>query len=344
MRKLILLSLVLLMITPMLLMAEGAAESQQQQMTFKWSIGLPAAHPMCVSKVKTAEEIFRKTNGAIKIDVMTDSILGSEKEATDQIRAGSILGGTIGGQMFENYYTDLSGLRFPFTFSSAREAQRYFKGYAKDNIWNKPVRQATSIYFLAGQNIGMRHLTTKGIAVKKPEDLKGIRIRSMEQPVSIASVEALGAVAVPIASSELFMALQTGVATGQENPISNIHAQKFYEVQDYVILTGHTAGTAVDCVNEKVWNTIPAKYRAIIEAEFVASCDKVTEDALAAEDSLLLDLKNRGMKVLTQADIDYAAFVASGQKIIEQKFSDPKYDGAKKLQREAMNWLKANPK
>lgn len=344
MKKLIVLSLALLLIAPMIVTAGGAREpQQQQQMTFRWSIATAVDHPASKITQEIADEIFQKTNGAVKIEVFVANSLGGEGEVTDMVRAGAILGATLGMQMFEPYWDDLGGLRLPFTFPSDEAFGKYWWNYAKDNIFNGPVRQNTGMYVLAGQSYGLRHLTTKGVPVRRPEDLRGLRVRAMEQPVSISYITSLGGNAIPIAWAELYMALQTGTVIGQENPVSNVISAKFYEVQDHLILTGHAAGMAMATVNEGVWNTIPAQHRTIIEAAFVAGANRVTETVRSMEGEWLKELQQRGMTILRPEDIDFAAFQANAQRVIAQTFGDARYDGWRRVQQHAIEWLKANP-
>ena len=321
---------------------EQDTEPEIEPMTFKWSIATAADHTASIVTQEICDEIYKKTDGAITIELYVANALGSEAEALDMVRSGAILGGTIGQQMFEPFLEDISGWMLPYTFSSAEAMDAFFWGYAKDNVWNGPINEATGMTILGASNYGLRHLTTKGIEVKSPADLNGVKIRSMEQPVSISYVTALGGNAVPIAWSELYMALQTGTAVGQENPVSNIIAGKFYEVQDYMVMTGHAGGLAVACVNDDVFATIPAEYQTIIEEAFAAGSKKITEDLLAKEEDSIAELEGLGMTVLRVEDIDIEAFEANAAKVVEEQFGGSEYDSWREYQKIAMDWCAEN--
>jgi tripartite ATP-independent transporter DctP family solute receptor len=328
--------------------AAGTTEVSQsaavsvEPMTFKWSIATAADHPASIITQEICDQINKETNGVITIELYPANALGSEAEATDMVRSGAILGGTLGMQMFQPYCDEISGFMLPYTFESVDALDGFFWGYAKDNYWNTRVLEATGMRTLGGVSYGMRHLTTKGIAVHSPADLKGVKIRSMEQPISISYVTSLGGNPVPIAWSELYMALQTGTAVGQENPISNIIAGKFYEVQDYLVLTGHAATYGSACVNDAVWATIPAEYQQIIEDAFVEGCKRITQETLAAEATSVEELKAQGMTVLTADEIDFDAFVASAAVVVADQFSGTEYDAWREYQQIAIDWCQEN--
>lgn len=313
-----------------------------EPVTFKWAMSTAIDHPASIITQELCDEVNKRTNGAVTIELYVANTLGSEAEITDMVRGGTILGGAIGIQMFENYVPELAGWRLPFTFASADEFVSFFNEYAVDEVMNKKVLETTGVYTFAGHVQGLRQLTTKGVAVHKPGDLKGVLIRSMEQPVSITMVEALGANPIPIAWSELYMALQTGVAVGQENAIANVLASKFYEVQDYIVLTNHAGSLSMHCVNYKVFSTLPVEYQQLIEQIWVDGANRITQECLGSEEANLQELADNGMKVITYEELDIDAFKAKAEEVINKNHGNDK--PMLEYRKMATDWIAQNYK
>ncbi len=120
-----------------------------------------------------------------------------------------------------------------------------------------------NIVGLAFLENGFRHLTTGGKLVEKPEDVKGLKIRTMENPVHMSAWRAAGVLPTPMAFSELPPALQQGTVDGQENPIPIILANNFNQLQKYLYLTGHVYSAGLLAGSQTFWSTLPESDRAI---------------------------------------------------------------------------------
>ena len=130
-----------------------------------------------------------------------------------------------------------------------------------------------------GQN-GTRHFTNNVRPVHSPKDMKGLKFRVMQSPIYVKMVEAMGASATPLASGEIYTACQTNVVDGQENPVWNIVANKWYEVQKYITLDGHTWSENFVMINSKFWNKLTPEQQRIIEraAYHAQQADRAAED------------------------------------------------------------------
>ena len=153
---------------------------------------------------------------------------------------------------------------------------------------------------------GERHLTTKTKQVAKPEDVKGLKIRTMDSPMAKAALVALGAATTPMAVAELYTALQLGVVEGQENPLNTIYSHKFYEVQKYVALTGHMAMNLVLVTNEKFYQGLSPELRAIFVKSMQDAGDYESEMQIGMNKQNLQDLKDKGMTVTVVNKADFA--------------------------------------
>ena len=311
--------------------------------TIKYAMSYAADHPHAIIFGELCDEIKERTNGAITVDLYVANTIGSEQEITDMVRTGDLFGGSIGAQMFENYVPGFAAWRLPFAVDSCENFVKFFDEYAKDELFNPIMIEQQRVRAISMASGGARHLSTKGVEVHKPDDLKGVKIRSMEQPVSISFIEALGGNPIPIAWSELYMALQTGTAQGQENPLGNIVSSKFYEVQDYVMLTGHSAGGGcVICVNEDAFQALPKEYQDIIVDVLTKGSKRITEEVASMEQDYIKTLKDNNVTVIGKEDLDMDAFKANAKAVIEKNFSS---DAEMREQYKIMeDWIAANCK
>ncbi|MCI8853616.1 MAG: TRAP transporter substrate-binding protein [Lachnospiraceae bacterium] len=321
---------------------EGKVEMQGDTGTakrvLKWSLASAQDHPFAITAQEAAKEIEEATG--IEVQVYTAAQLAGDADGVDMCRAGSIDILTVGLQTIMQYQEDLQGLLMPFTFDDDYMAERYHIEYLMPEVLNGELLNTTNMYALAIKNNGQRELTTKGIEVHSPEDLRGQKIRSMEQPISIATIKALGAAPVPVAYSELYMAMQTGVVNGQDNPIANVLAAKFYEVQDYLILTNHQPNMNADFINLDLWNSLTEEERTKIQeimTRYQGICnDRIREGNLET----LEELKANGMTVIE--DIDLKAFKESADQVIGEEFGGSEYDSWRAVRQQALDWCEEN--
>jgi tripartite ATP-independent transporter DctP family solute receptor len=152
-----------------------------------------------------------------------------------------------------------------------------------------------------GEN-GFRHMTNSKHAVNGPADLKGLKMRTMENPVHIQAYKGFGIIPTPMAISEVFTALQQGTVDGQENPISVIQSWKFDQVQKYLTLTGHVYSPAVILMNKGLWDKLPADAKTAFldaaKAGVVANRKRIDDDERTGVEFL----RSKGMQVVTDVD------------------------------------------
>ena len=176
------------------------------------------------------------------------------------------------------------------------------------------VRVLYSFYF------GARDLTCDR-PIKRPDDLKGLKIRSVPFPIYQAAIEGMGAVPTPLDWAKTPTALSTKVVQGQENPVNTILAAKLYESQAYIMLTNHILGAEIVVINEAVWKGLSKAVQDGVEKAAVETgkyATKLTEDQEASD---LAALKAKGMKVIGAAEgLDLEAFRASTKKVVDARF------------------------
>src|SRR5258705_4096501 len=152
---------------------------------------------------------------------------------------------------------------------------------------------------------GQRHLTANKL-VQKPEDMKGMKLRVPDAPLFTMFPKAVGAHPTPIACAEVYLALQNGTVDAQENPLPTIDAKKFYEVQKYIILTGHITESLVTIVAGGTWGKLSEADRKIFSEVLWEASSRATGEIVAAENKLVTDFEKLGQ---TEAKLDRGPFI-----------------------------------
>jgi TRAP-type C4-dicarboxylate transport system substrate-binding protein len=151
---------------------------------------------------------------------------------------------------------------------------------------------------------GERHVTSNK-KIEKPEDMQGLKIRVPDAPLYMMFPRAVGANPTPIAFAEVYLALQQGVVDAQENPLPTIEAKKFYEVQDYIILTGHITDALLTIIGGPAWEKIDAADRDVLIEILNEAAAKATEEIIQKEKELVQGFRDQGKEVL---EVDRAPF------------------------------------
>ncbi len=296
----------LLLVTTMV-MAEGKAEPASGSsgvMQFKWYQQEPPGHPWTDVGQIICDEIANRSNGRIKIVQYHSGSLGTQQEGVNMLRSGAVQLMTVGATIFNGFDEDIMVLGVPYLFRDTNHMIRVMDKIGLE--LTAKITKASGIRYLDTWLFGIRQVTTKGIPATKPEDLNGVKIRCMDIPVFKDSVASLGANPVPVNYSELYMALQTGVVKGQENPANAIYTQKFYEVQDYVILTEHMVHSGQVWINEKTWQGLSEADQNLITTVFHEYRAVINQKILDQSDQLLAKWEKEGtMKIIKP---DKAAF------------------------------------
>jgi len=219
------------------------------------------------------------SNGEIAVELYPGNALGDTKATMEMAMSGSIEMVTCTGTA-SALMPELQCIFLPYVFKNDEIAWDFFDNSA---MWKEMCTKFEGISGLkmisVGQN-GTRHFTNNVRPIHSPADMKGLKFRVMQSPIYVKMVEAMGASAMPLASGEIYTACQTGVVDGQENPIWNIAANKWNEVQKYLTLDGHTWSENFVMMNSNFYNSLSPEYQHIIQiAAFHAqNADRAAED------------------------------------------------------------------
>lgn len=294
---------------------------------------VPATHPYHLGAQKFADEITKRTGGRVEIQIFPAGQLATgERALLEGLQLGTIdMSVTSTGPM-PGFDPKISVLELPFLFKDNAHVYRVLDGKIGQELLASLEKKA-GIKGLAFFENGWRNITNSKRPIKRPEDLQGIKIRTMENKVHLASFEAWGALPTPMSWGEVYTALQQKTIDAQENPIPIIYTTKIYEVQKYVSLTRHFYSAAVIAISPKAFNRIPADIqRAFQEAAKVAAAYEREKIAEQERQQVAL-LKEKGMVVEESPDREAFRKMASA---VYKKF-EPELgrDIIERIQREA---------
>lgn len=252
-----------------------------------------------------AKEVAKRTNGRYKIETFYNGSLGGERESIESVQLGTqALTFTSTGPV-PNFVPETKILDVPFLFRDKGHARAVLDGpIGKDLLGTF---DAKGLKALVWAENGFRHMTNSKRSVKAPEDLKGLKMRTMENPVHIAAYKGFGIITTPMAFPEVFTALQQGTVDGQENPLSVIIAAKFDQVQKHLSLTGHVYSPCVLLMNKAAFDQLSAADKAAF-LEAAKEATKANRARVDEDDAKgVADLRAKGMNVVE--NVDKAKFV-----------------------------------
>jgi TRAP-type transport system periplasmic protein len=204
------------------------------------------------------------TNGAVVVQTFPNGQLGKDQDVLQQVKAGVIDAGihSVGG--FASVYPLIGVLDVPFAFPNISKTYEVFDGPFGKKL-AADIEKKTGLHVLGfGDSGGFFHLTNSKRPIHTPADMEGVKIRTMGLDTHKAIITAMGGQPAAISWSEVYTALQTGVADGQMNPIPIIAFAKFQEVQKYLTLSGHIFAPYVWVMNEKFWNSLTDSEKDVV--------------------------------------------------------------------------------
>jgi TRAP-type transport system periplasmic protein len=261
---------------------------------------IPATDILNVALRRFGELLAQKTNGQVEVQLFPASQLGGEVELTQQTSIGTLQVVATGVTGFDTY--DL--LFLPYVFTSGDHMFKVLRGEIGQqwaDLWVKKANIRTIGYIERSP----RNLTTAKTKVVKPQDAKGLKIRTPQVECMLATWEAVGAKPTPMAFPELFTSLQTGVIDGQENPVELIYNSAFFEVQKYLVLTKHVRMPFLIGMNEKFWKGLSPDVQKALNDSMRTAEDYARKLVAEQETDYLNKLKAKKMEVV---EPDVAAF------------------------------------
>jgi tripartite ATP-independent transporter DctP family solute receptor len=249
-----------------------------------------------------AELLKEKTAGKLLMSVHPAGELGSDGAILEGVRLGSIELGLTGNPFFTQFAPRLNVMDLPYLFRDADHAHKVVDGPIGAALLKDLERNRMK--GLAFWEIGFRHVTNSKHPIRVPQDLNGIKIRTTPNKAHIEAFKLWGANPLPMAFTELYLALQTGTVDAQENPINNIYANRMHEVQKFLSLTGHAYTASIVVMNLSKFNALPPEQqRALVESAHEAALHQRDLNA-RQESENLAKIKAAGVEVTADPDVD----------------------------------------
>ncbi|MDR3369781.1 TRAP transporter substrate-binding protein [Rhodoferax sp.] len=292
MKRLVLKSLV----AAVALFTFGWASAQDiKEHTFKFATNGSGAHPSVAGMTKFAELLAAKSGGKVQAKLFTGGILGSDQANISAIQGGMLDMAVMNTGILASVAKELAIFDFPFLFANSKESDALVDGPVGKKLHQK--LEAKGLVGLAYWELGYREITNSKHPINKVEDIEGLKLRVIPNPINVAWVKALGANPTPLPFPEVYGALEQKAIDGQENPVSVIATSKFWEVQKYMVMSNHQYNPQSVIFSKKVWDTLTSTERKIIDD----SADEATKfqrvQARAAVAANMEALKKGGMQV-----------------------------------------------
>lgn len=266
---------------------------------------------------KNAGEKFKSlveqySDNTISVDLFPDNQLGDDKTVVEDTQLGDIDIAVSSTSSLSTMYKDFYLFDTPYLFLNSGEVYDVgFHGESGKAILKN--MDSVGLYGMAMWENGFRNFTNNSHPVALPKDLKGMKIRTMENEVHLKAWSAFGANPTPMAFSELFTALQQGTVDGEENPIGIIESNRFYEVQKYISLTEHVYTPYCVVMNPKRYQSLNGTQRSAVDRAMKEATEYQIEQSNQLSDQAIESMKQYGCQVISLTDEEKQQY----QKIVE---------------------------
>ncbi|WP_029165616.1 DctP family TRAP transporter solute-binding subunit [Aminiphilus circumscriptus] len=304
------------LILAFILVVTGTAFAEPE-FVFKLGHIADPENPYAQGAQKFADLVKEKTGGKVEIQVFPSSQLGNQRDLIEGTQFGTIDFTLTSTAVLGNFLPEVAVFDLPFIF---RDVQHAYKALDTVGMEIGAKLEGKGMKVLVYMENGVRHMTNNKHPIRVPEDMKGLKIRVMEQPIYIEMMKALGANPTPMAFGELFTALQQGVVDGQENPAAHIYTARFFEVQKYISLTGHTYSAEPVLVSLKAWNKLSQELQEKVLEAAVEARDWQRNLCRELEDGYWQKIRESGKSEIND-DVDKKAF-AEATRGVWAKFED----------------------
>lgn len=297
------------------LVASGSIFAQAREVKIGYALAVTSHYGAGANT--WASSVEQASKGAFKFKQFPSSALGGERELVEGLQLGTVEAAIVSTGALSNFVPEVGVTDIPFLFRNSAHARAVLDGPIGQEILGK--FKARGLIALAWGEQGFRHVTNGKHPILRPEDLKGLKIRTMENPVHITAFRTLGAAPTPMSWPEVAGALQQGTIDGQENPISVIASAKLSSVQKHLALTGHVYSPTVILLAPRFWDSLNDAQKALFASgardgaaamrKYVDDVEKTGVDELKAQGMQVTEISNKApfQQALAPAYSQYAA-------------------------------------
>lgn len=272
-----------------------AGMAAAQEKVIKFANQNAAGHPIVQGMEKFAEIVATRSGGKLKVNVFPGGQLGSDQANVSALQGGTLEMASMNSGIFASQVKDFAVFDLPFMFINGREADAVVDGPFGQKLHAKLADKG--LIGLGYYELGFRHITNSKRPITKVEDVAGLKLRVIPNPINVDWVKALDANPTPLPFPELYAALEQKAVDGQENPVATIWGAKLYEVQKFMTLTNHQYNPQSVVISKRFWDTLSAEEQKIIADAVTESARFQRQQARASVASTLDNLKKAGMSV-----------------------------------------------
>ncbi|WP_298233104.1 TRAP transporter substrate-binding protein [uncultured Azohydromonas sp.] len=275
--------------------ATGALAADIKERSIKLPIVNQLDHPQGLGAKKFADVVSAKSGGKLKVKIFPGGTLGGEQQVASAMQGGTVEASMMSPAQLVGMIKEFVLLDFPFAFANEREADFVLDGPVGKKLLDKmPEKGLVGLVYMEQ---GYRSITNSKRPIQKMEDIQGLKIRTILNPLYIDMLNTLGANAVPMPFPELYTAMESKAVDGQENPYSTAEASKFYEVQKYMSNTRHIYNPQMLLVSKKFWDGLSADEKKIIQDAAVEARDYQRKVAREMDQKSRQELIKHGMQI-----------------------------------------------
>ena len=288
--------------------------------------GAAPGNPRHEAAVAFANAVKQKSGGKLEVQVAPSAQLGDDAAMLTALRSGSLDMSANSQGATATIVPEYAAFGMPFLFTESAQAFKLLDGALGKELADKSAQK--NLIVLGYWDNGIRQVSNSKRPVLAPADMKGLKIRTPPDAVTIDIMTALGAETQQIKFAELYVALQQGVVDGQENPLANIDASKLYEVQKFITLTGHKFEMTPFLMSKRTWDRLSEGERKIIQEAANEATTVQRKLSREADEKLFADLKGKGVRI---DKVDNAPFAKATESVTTKWTSGPIGDYVKKV-------------
>ncbi|MDO4776189.1 MAG: TRAP transporter substrate-binding protein [Cardiobacteriaceae bacterium] len=282
----------------------------------KFGYEAPRTDTQHIAAEKFQELLKEKSGGELDLALFPDSSLGNAQAMISSVRSGTLDIEMSGSPNFTGLASRLNVIDIPFMFRNREHAYRVLDGEIGADLADDLESQGLKV--LAWWEVGFRAISNSKHPVNKPEDVKGIKIRTNQNPMYIKAFEILGANPVPMPLSELYTALETKTVDAQEHPVGILYSVKLYEVQKYLSLTNHGYTPLLVVMNKAKFDGLPAAQQQALLAAAKEAGDYQRQLNAEKENGMIAEMEKEGLEVIRELDV--APFRAAIESQVREMF------------------------
>lgn len=291
-----------------------AAAGSAQALDIKSSDVHSMDYPTTQAIAYMGDKLSAWTNGRISIEIFHSMQLGGEKEALEQVQLGALEMTRVSVGVVGPIVDDFNAFNLPYVFRSTEHMHNVIDGEIGTELLNR--LEDGGLIGLGYMDAGARSFYNKERAIRTPEDLEGLKVRVMQNPIFIEMMSAMGGDGVPISFDELYSALQTGVVDGAENNPPSYLTQRHYEVAGYYSLTEHLMVPEIFVFSKQVWDTLDPLDQQLIRKAANLAVERERELWQEMEQEAMAELEAQGIEIVE--DVDKEAFIEATAPVREE--------------------------